>query len=119
MGLKKFVLLGHSWGGALVTEYALKHPDQMAGLVLASPLLNTKLWVEDSRRLLAQLPIDTQEAILHHEQQGTTDSEAYKEATDLFYKSFLCRLDPWPDDLKDSFNKLNLEIYNDGKFKRF
>lgn len=23
----------------------------------------------------------------------------------------MCRLDPWPDDLKDSLNNLNLEIY--------
>lgn len=111
LDLKKFFLLGHSWGGALVTEYALKHPDQIEGLVLGSPLLSTKLWVEDSRRLLAQLPIDTQQVILHHEQQGTTDSEAYKEATALFSKSFLCRLDPWPNDLKDSVNNLNFENY--------
>lgn len=30
------VLLGHSWAGALVTAYALNHPDEVNGLVLVS-----------------------------------------------------------------------------------
>ncbi len=30
----KFVLVGHSYGGAIVTEYALKNPDRVARLIL-------------------------------------------------------------------------------------
>ena len=34
LGLKRFVLVGHSMGGSLASRYAAKHPTQVAGLVL-------------------------------------------------------------------------------------
>ena len=36
LGLDTFVLLGHSYGGFLALEYALRHPERLSGLVLAS-----------------------------------------------------------------------------------
>src|SRR5215208_1013469 len=39
----KFVLLGHSYGGAIVTEYALKHPDRVERLVLMATASEFKL----------------------------------------------------------------------------
>jgi pimeloyl-ACP methyl ester carboxylesterase len=35
LGLERFVLVGHSFGGAVVAAYAGKHPDRLAGLVFA------------------------------------------------------------------------------------
>jgi pimeloyl-ACP methyl ester carboxylesterase len=35
LGLGRFVLVGHSYGGAVVAAYAGKHPDRLAGLVFA------------------------------------------------------------------------------------
>src|SRR5262249_33301604 len=35
LGLKRFVLVGHSYGGYVVSAYAGKHPDRLAGLVFA------------------------------------------------------------------------------------
>ena len=35
--LKKLTLLGNSWGGLLVSFYAIKHPDKVEKLVLHSP----------------------------------------------------------------------------------
>jgi len=34
LGLSKFVLVGHSMGGSAAIDYAAKHPDKVAGLVL-------------------------------------------------------------------------------------
>lgn len=34
----KVVGIGHSMGGAILTSYAMKHPDAFAGVVLASPM---------------------------------------------------------------------------------
>jgi pimeloyl-ACP methyl ester carboxylesterase len=33
--LERFVLVGHSFGGAVIAGYAAKHPDRLAGLVFA------------------------------------------------------------------------------------
>src|SRR5512140_2912238 len=37
LGLKRFVLVGHSWGGLIVCAYAGKHSDRVAGLLFADP----------------------------------------------------------------------------------
>src|SRR5215204_3060617 len=37
LGLTRFVLIGHSMGGATVTRFALDHPEMLRGLVLLDP----------------------------------------------------------------------------------
>lgn len=36
LGIERPVLLGHSWGGAVATAYALAYPDELSGLVVLS-----------------------------------------------------------------------------------
>jgi len=36
--LKRFVLVGHSWGGAIAAAYAGAHPDRVAGILFADPV---------------------------------------------------------------------------------
>lgn len=38
LGVKRAVIAGHSWAGALVTAYALAYPDAVTGLVLLAPV---------------------------------------------------------------------------------
>jgi pimeloyl-ACP methyl ester carboxylesterase len=45
LGVKRAILVGHSWGGAFVTAYALAFPDRTAGLVLLSAV--THPWAGD------------------------------------------------------------------------
>ncbi len=39
LGVARAVIVGHSWGGALATSFALDHPARVAGLVLLAPPL--------------------------------------------------------------------------------
>ncbi|RPI95766.1 MAG: alpha/beta fold hydrolase, partial [Chloroflexi bacterium] len=51
----KFVLVGHSYGGALVTDYALKNPERVERLVLMATAGEFKL--QPMLRLALRLPI--------------------------------------------------------------
>ena len=60
LGLKKPVLLGHSWGGAVATAYALAYPEELSGLVVMSGA--THVWEGETawyHRLVAMPIIGT------------------------------------------------------------
>jgi proline-specific peptidase len=62
--------------------------------------------MEDASELVARLPAAARRTIAEHEQRGTFDDPAYLEATAEFYRRFLCRLDPWPPELRRTFAQL-------------
>jgi pimeloyl-ACP methyl ester carboxylesterase len=39
LGVERAIVVGHSWGGALATAFALDHPSRVVGLVLLAPPL--------------------------------------------------------------------------------
>jgi proline iminopeptidase len=87
LGLERLHLLGHSWGGSLAAAYVLeKGTDGIVSLTLSSPLLSTPQWIADAELLRAQLPEEVQATLTEHEQAGTLDSEAYQDASEIFYE---------------------------------
>ncbi len=87
LGLDEMHLLGHSWGGSLAAAYVLeKGTDGIASVILSSPLLSTRMWIEDANFLRSQLPEDVQRTLTEHEHAGTTDSDEYQAASDVFYE---------------------------------
>src|SRR4029077_17665314 len=86
-------------------------PAGLVSLVLASPIASVPVYAAEARRLKESLPPEVQQVIDRHEAEGTTDDDAYVEATMAFYKRWLCRLDPWPDHLMRTFTGLREEIY--------
>jgi proline-specific peptidase len=114
LGLERVHILGQSWGGMLGMEYALTQPSGLASLIIADSPASMPQWVAEANRLRTELPSDVQETLLKHEAAGTTDDPAYQEAMLVFYRRHLCRLDPWPDCLNRTFEKLSKdpEVYN-------
>jgi proline iminopeptidase len=87
LGLERLHLLGHSWGGSLAAAYVLeKGTEGIVSLTLSSPLLSTPLWLADANLLRALLPEDVQRTLSAHEAAGTTDSEEYEAAAEVFYE---------------------------------
>lgn len=52
-----YVLVGHSWGGALSLEYASRYPDEVAGSIYVDPF--TFLMTEDGQRAVVRTLADS------------------------------------------------------------
>lgn len=104
-------LLGQSWGTIIAAEYALRSPERLASLILASPALSVPRYAAGAEALRAALPADVRAVLDRHEAAGTMDSDEYQKASMEFYVRHVCRLDPWPDPLMRTFNQLNQAIY--------
>ena len=97
LGLQQVHILGHSWGGALAAEYLLNHqPLGVRSVTFASPLISTPRWIADVTRLRSLLPDFVQRSLLRHEQAGTTSSDEYQSAAQVFYDRFVYRHQPRP-----------------------
>lgn len=111
LGLTECVLLGHSAGAAWAALYALEGHDGLAGLMLSSPLLSTKRWLEDATILRSRLPSDVRETLERHETAGTTGSDEYLEAVQFFYDRHLCRAPCDVGDLRNDRPSFNRSLY--------
>ena len=105
-------ILGHSWGSMLAVDYLLTQPTGVQSVVLAGPALNIPRYIRDVQALRAALPPDVQETLSRHERAGTTDSTEYQEATRVFNKRHLSRLDPWPSELQRTVDGFGGAVYN-------
>ncbi|QNI48506.1 esterase family protein [Synechococcus sp. A18-25c] len=56
--IERTSLLGHSWGGSVMTQFCLNHPERVSALVLSSPLLSTRRWIEDCNALVDKIKSD-------------------------------------------------------------
>ncbi|WP_155922345.1 proline iminopeptidase-family hydrolase [Bacillus sp. EB01] len=112
LGLEEVHILGHSWGTTLLAAYLLTKPPGVKSAIFSSPCLSAPQWAKDQERLLKQLPEETQEAIARCEADGTTDSEEYKQAMDVFAKNFVCRIEVSKEEREAVSQLANREIYN-------
>lgn len=91
LGLQEVIIAGHSWGGTLAAEYAVRRPEGLRAAILSSPLISTHQWLADNQIWIDQLPKDVAATIRHHEANGTTNTEEYRAAEAEFYKRHMCR----------------------------
>lgn len=106
-------ILGHSWGTTLAAAYALTKAAGINSIIFSSPCLSAPLWEQDQKRNLQKLPVEVQETIKRCEENGTTDSEEFEAAIEVFAQHFVNRMEKKPEWLEQRPPEYrNAEIYN-------
>ena len=113
LGLDDFYLLGHSWGGLLGIEYALKYQAHVKGLVISNMTASIPAYVVHVNELRAKQPAEVLRILEKYEAAGDYDAPEY-ERTLLknIYSRHICRVDPWPEPLVRMFKHLAKPVYH-------
>lgn len=117
LGLNKdnFFLLGHSWGGILATEYALKYQDNLKGLIISNMVMSIPEYNEYAKNVLAkQMPAGVPDSIWAIEARKDYANPKYMELLiPHHYEKHICRMPQaqWPDPVKRGLNHVNPDIY--------
>ena len=110
-----FILLGHSWGGILATEYALKYQDNLKGLIISNMVASIPEYMKYAEEVLGpQMPAEVLSEIKTLEAAGEYTSTRYLSLIEEhYYPEHVLRrpLDEWPEPVNRSFSKMNYPLY--------
>ena len=108
-----FYLLGHSWGGILAMQYALKYQHNLKGLVISDMMASCPEYGKYANEVLAkQMDPAVLDTIRMLEKKGDFQNPKYMELLmPNYYQKHICRLAEWPEPLTRMFSKLNNELY--------
>lgn len=108
LGLEQFNLYAHSAGTMFAFDYAQSFPHKIKRLILASPVLSIRLYLEAMQQLLESFPSMIRQAFI----QDTPDPLELMEANAFFAERHMCLLPVWPDELFDASIKTNAALRN-------
>ncbi|HEY0106399.1 MAG TPA: proline iminopeptidase-family hydrolase [Rhizomicrobium sp.] len=112
LGLENFILYGHSWGGILAIEYALKYQRHLSRLVISDMTASVPEYVRYARRIRGALPAADQATLTKYEALHKTDAPAYQAVMSRIYAEHVLRLKDLPEPVARAFAKANQHIYN-------
>ncbi|ELP98977.1 proline iminopeptidase-family hydrolase [Pseudomonas syringae pv. aptata] len=104
-----YALLGQSWGGMLASEHAVRQPEGLKALIIANSPADMHTWVSEANRLREDLPAEVQAALLKHEKAETLKDPEYLKASRVFYDRHVCRITPWPEEVKRTFDAIDAD----------
>ncbi len=112
---ENFFLLGHSWGGILAIEYALKYQQHLKGLVISNMMASIPAYNAYAQNAL--MPGMDQAALAEiqgYEAAGDFENPRYMELLlEHHYVHHVLRMpvEAWPDPVNRAFAHLNPSIY--------
>ena len=110
-----FIILGHSWGGILGLEYALKHQNRMKALIISNMVPSIPDYIKYANGVLApKLDPSVLKKIREYENAGDyTNTEYLGLIEEHYYPKHVLRmpLEEWPNPVTRSLAGLNYEIY--------
>lgn len=110
-----FYLLGHSWGGILATEYALKYQQHLKGLIISNMMSSAPAYGKYAEEVLAkQINPQVLDTLRRLEAAKDFANPKYMELLmPHYYTAHILRLplDQWPEPVNRSFAKMNQSLY--------
>jgi len=110
-----FCLLGHSWGGVLAIEYALKYQQHLKCLVISDMVDSIPAYNEYATKVLMPKMDQAKLAeVKKLEAEHKTDDPRYMDILiPMHYEQHLLRMphDQWPDPVNRAFAHLNEHLY--------
>jgi proline iminopeptidase len=110
-----FYLLGHSWGGILAMQYALKYQGNLKGLVISNMMCSCPDYGKYADEVLAkQMNPQVLDTIRKLEAKNDFANPKYMDLLmKNYYAAHICRipLNEWPEPVNRSMNKLNSSLY--------
>ena len=110
-----FYLYGHSWGGILALEYALKYQQNLKGLIISNMVSSIPDYITYAEEVLGpQLDPQVLTEIRIYEANKDYNNPRYMELiASHYYPEHILRLplEQWPDPVNRGFDHINPEIY--------
>lgn len=112
---ENFYLLGHSWGGILAMEYALKYQQNLKGLIISNMMASAPEYGKYAAEVLArQMDPKVLDTIRRIEAAKDFSNPTYMGLLyPHFYTKHILRmpLESWPEPVNRSFAKMNQSLY--------
>jgi proline iminopeptidase len=110
-----FFLLGHSWGGILAIEYALKYQQHLKGLVISNMVSSIPAYNRYAESvLMPEIPAEVLAEIKAIEAAKDFDNPRYMELLIPYhYEHHVLRMPhaQWPDPVLRAFAHINPDVY--------
>lgn len=113
LGKENFYLFGHSWGGIVAIEYALKYQNNLKSLIISDMVSSAADYNNYATNVLAKdIEPKALAEIRNIEASKDFANPRYMELLiPNYYAKHICRLPEWPEPLNRSFAKLNQVFY--------
>ena len=109
-----FCVLGHSWGGILAIEYALKYPQHLKCPVVSNMMSSIPAYNRYARDvLMPRMDPAALKEILALEAAGKYTDARYEELLLPYYEQHVLRMpaSQWPEPVQRAFSKTNKAVY--------
>jgi proline iminopeptidase len=109
-----FYVLGHSWGGILAMQYALKYQNHLKGMIVSNMMASCPKYGDYSKVLQKQLSPTVLQSIQDLEAKKEYSNPKYMELLMAhYYNQHILRLpvNDWPEPVTRSMGRLNQSLY--------
>lgn len=109
-----FYVLGHSWGGILAMQYALKYQDNLKGLIISNMMASCPKYGDYSKILAKQMDPKVLQTIQDLEAKKDYFNPLYMDLLmNNFYNQHILRkpVSEWPEPVNRAMSKMNSSLY--------